>query len=566
MGESQADLLLVNGVIDTLDGAQPRAAAMAIRAGKVSALGADVEALLGPDTVVVDLGGAYVMPGLLDVHNHHMLAGQMDLFELNAPPTLSFEQLLDVIEARAQGLAPEAWVVGGSWGSGLTAELNSAQALARLDAVTGGRPALLKDDSKHNRWANSKALELAGIDNSTKDPEGGQILRDGSGRATGVLIEAGGVLVERALARLQPQSTEELARAARRGIEILHSYGVTGFQDAATSLQLMQALKELDDSGKLEAWVVTSMQANDFIFGTSPLGEGIISHADELRTQHHRPDFIKIFLDGVPPAGTAAFIEPYLPVAGFPECHCGGTTMPPEELERWLMTTAERGISAKIHCTGDASVRLVLDTVQKVRAAGYLGPKYHIAHGQFVQEQDIPRFAELDVTADISPSLWFPGVISEAIATVLPAERASRMQPNRSLLDSGARIAGGSDWPVSFSPNAWEGIYGLVTRKDPSGQFPGTLWPEQAISLPEAIRIYTTGCAEAMGIDDVAGSLSPGKSADFIVLNENPQDIPLDALPHVKTRQTWFAGRKVFDAQASATDTNSVEEKSAVQA
>jgi predicted amidohydrolase YtcJ len=424
----------------------------------------------------------------------------------------------------------------------------------------------LKDDSKHNRWANSKALELAGIDDSTEDSEGGQILRDASGRATGVLIEASGVLVERALARLQPQSTEELARAAHRGIEILHSYGVTGFQDAATSLQLMQALKELDDSGRLDAWVVTSMQANDFIFGTSPLGEGIISHAAELRTEHHRPDFIKIFLDGVPPAGTAAFIEPYLPGVGFPECHCGGTTMPPAELERWLMTTAERGISAKIHCTGDASVRLVLDIVDKVRAAGHRDPKYHIAHGQFVQAQDIPRFAELDVTADISPSLWFPGVISEAIATVLPAERASKMQPTRSLLDSGARIAGGSDWPVSFSPNAWEGIYGLVTRKDPSGQFPGTLWPEQAISLTEAIRIYTTNSAQAMGLDDVTGSLSPGKSADFIDLNENPHDIHLDTLPHVKARQTWFAGRKVFDAQATATATSSVEEKSAVQA
>lgn len=566
MGGNRADLLLVNGIIDTLDEVQPRVAAMAISGGKVHALGAKAEALVGPGTTVIDLHGAFVMPGLMDVHNHHMIAGQMDLFELNTPPTLTLDQLLAAVEARAEDLAPDAWVLGGSWGSGLIADLNSGEALARLDAVTGGRPALLKDDSKHNRWANSKALELAGIDDGTEDPEGGQILRDDSGRATGILIEAGGVLVERALARLQPQSTEQLARAAQRGVEILHSFGVTGFQDAATSLQLMQALKELDDSGRLQAWVVTSMQANDFIFGTSPLGEGIISHADGLRSEHHRPDFIKIFLDGVPPARTAAFIEPYLPAAGFPECHCGGTTMPPGELEHWLMTTAERGISAKIHCTGDASVRLVLDVVEKVRAAGHQDPKYHIAHGQFVQEQDIPRFAELNVTADISPSLWFPGVISEAIATVLPAERASKMQPNRSLLDAGARIAGGSDWPVSFSPNAWEGIYGLVTRKDPTGQFPGTLWPEQAITLTEAIRVYTTDSAEAMGLDDVAGSLSPGKSADFIVLSDNPHSIPLDELPLVKTRQTWFAGRKVFDAYSSATATSPVEETSKAQA
>jgi predicted amidohydrolase YtcJ len=452
---------------------------------------------------------------------------------------------------QAKRLAQDEWVVGGSWGSGILAELNTANALARFDAATGGRPALLKDDSKHNRWANSRALELAGIGDGTPDPEGGQIMRDASGRVTGVLIEAGGVLVEQTLARLRPTSTKDLARAAARGIEILHSYGVTGFQDAAASLQLMQALKELDDAGNLQAWVVTSMQANDFIFGTNPLGEGIIGHRDGLRSEHHRPDFIKIFLDGVPPAGTAAFIEPYLSGVGFPECHCGGTTMPPAELERWLMSTAERGISAKIHCTGDASVRLVLDTVAKVRRAGHTDAKYHIAHGQFVHEQDIERFAELDVTADISPSLWFPGVIAEAIATVLPADRASKMQPNRSLLDTGARIAGGSDWPVSVSPNAWEGIYGLVTRKDPTGEFPGTLWPEQAITLPEAIRIYTTNCAEAMGVDDVTGSLSPGKSADFIVLSDNPYEIDIEDVPHITTRQTWFAGRKVFDAERS---------------
>lgn len=548
MARESADLLLLNGTIDTLDGDLPRSNAMAVKDGLVLAFGSSAMELQGPGTQVVDLAGAYVMPGLLDIHNHHMIAGQMDLFELDAPPTLDLDGFLTAIEGYAATLGPDEWVVGGSWGSGLMNQMNSGEALARLDAATGGRPALLKDDSKHNRWANSRALELTGIGDGTADPEGGQILRDASGKATGVLIEAGGVLVEHTLSRLQPVSTEQLARAARRGIEILHSFGVTAFQDAAASLQLMRALKRLDDEGDLDAWVVTSMQANDFILGTTPLGEGIIEHREETRSRHHRPDFIKIFLDGVPPAGTAAFIEPYLPDAGFPKCHCGTTTMDPAELEDWLMGTAARGISAKIHCTGDASVRLVLDTVQNVRAAGFSTPRYHIAHGQFVHPDDIARFAELDVTADISPSLWFPGVISEAIATVLPPERASRMQPNRALLDAGARIAGGSDWPVSVSPNAWEGIYGLVTRQDPTGQFPGTLWPEQAVTLEEAIRIYTTASAEAMGVDDITGSLVPGKSADFIVLTDDPHDIPLDAVRGVCARQTWFAGRKVYDA------------------
>lgn len=548
-----AELLLVNGTIETLEPSVPRTHTLAVVDGRVAALGDAAEALRGPSTEVVDLAGQYVMPGLLDVHNHHLVAGQMDLFELDAPPTLSLDEFLAAIEEYAAGLEADRWVIGGSWGSGLLSQINSPEALARLDAATGGRPALLKDDSKHNRWANSTALELAGIGSATPDPDGGQILRSADGRPTGVLIEAGGVLVEQTLARLQPTSTADLARASARGIEILHSYGITAFQDAAASLQIMRALKELDDAGALHAWVVTSMQANDFIFGTSPLGEGIIEHREETRSRHHRPDFIKIFLDGVPPAGTGAFLEPYLDGVGFPECHCGTTTMPLEDLEMWLMGTAQRGISAKIHCTGDASVRLVLDTVAKVRAAGLTGPRYHVAHGQFVHPDDIARFAQLDVTADISPALWFPGVISEAIATVLPRERASKMQPNRALLDAGARLAGGSDWPVSVSPNAWEAIYGLVTRQDPSGQFPGELWPEQAITLEEAIRAYTTDSAEAMGISDVAGSLAVGKSADLIVLTHDPYEVPIDEVRRIRVRETWFAGRKVYDGAEVAT-------------
>jgi predicted amidohydrolase YtcJ len=551
--EAFAELLLVNGTIETLEAGVPRTHALAVVEGRIAALGDAAEALRGPSTEVVDLAGQYVMPGLLDVHNHHLIAGQMDLFELDAPPTLSLEEFLVAVAEYAAGLPGDRWVIGGSWGSGLLNEINSPDALARLDAATGGRPAVLKDDSKHNRWANSMALELAGIGSATPDPDGGQILRSADGRPTGVLIEAGGVIVEQTLARLQPTSTADLARASARGIEILHSYGITAFQDAAASLQIMRALKELDDAGTLHAWVVTSMQANDFIFGTSPLGEGIIEHREETRSRHHRPDFIKIFLDGVPPAGTGAFLEPYLDGVGFPECHCGTTTMPPEDLEMWLMGTAQRGISAKIHCTGDASVRLVLDTVAKVRAAGFTAPRYHVAHGQFVHPDDIARFAQLDVTADISPALWFPGVISEAIATVLPKERASRMQPNRALLDAGARLAGGSDWPVSVSPNAWEAIYGLVTRQDPSGQFPGELWPEQAITLEEAIRAYTTDSAEAMGISDVAGSLAVGKSADLIVLSHDPYEIPIDEVRCIRVRETWFAGRKVYDGAEVAT-------------
>lgn len=542
-----AHTLFVNGTIDTLDPELGTVTALAVIDGKVAAVGAAAMELRGPDTNVVDLGDAYVLPGLHDVHNHHLIAGQMDLFELDASPTLDLDGLLEAVAAHAARLGPEEWVVGGSWGSGLMNQINSTEALARLDEATGGRSAVLKDDSKHNRWANSAALALAGIGDTVTDPEGGQYLRDADGHVTGVLIEAAGRDMEQLRERLHPTRDEDYAQAARRGIEILHSYGVTAFQDAAASLQLMKALKVLDDADELTAWVVTSMQANDFIFGTAPLGEGIIAEREGTRSPHHRPDFIKIFLDGVPPAGTGAFIEPYLAEAGFGGCHHGQTTMDPAELEGWLMGTAERGISAKIHCTGDASVRLVLDTVQKVREAGHTDVRYHVAHGQFVHPEDVPRFRELGVVADISPALWFPGVIANAIKDVLGEERGSRLQPNRSLVDAGAIVAGGSDWPVSETPNAFEAIYGLVTRKDPTCQFPGALWPEQALTLEEALHVYTTAPAEAMGLAEVTGTLSPGKSADLAVLSANLREVDVEEIPSVQAVQTWFAGRKVFD-------------------
>jgi predicted amidohydrolase YtcJ len=191
---------------------------------------------------------------------------------------------------------------------------------------------------------------------------------------------------------------------------------------------------------------------------------------------------------------------------------------------------------------------MTLDAVATVRAAGHTETRFHIAHGQYIAEEDLPRMAELGVVADISPALWFPGVIIDAICTCLPRDRAERIQPNRSLLDLGVLLAAGSDWPVMPSPNPWPGIQGLVTRADPSGHAPGTLWPEQALSVPEALLAYSLGAAQAMGADDVAGSLEAGKSADFVVLDRNPLAVPVTEIAATTVQQTWFAGRRVHPA------------------
>jgi predicted amidohydrolase YtcJ len=537
------DLILTGGRVYTVDPEQPWAEAIAVSAGRIAAVGASSEllALAGPDTEVRDLGGAFLMPCLIDAHNHHAIAGEEELFQLRVPFGAHLDGIVDAVREHAAALPADAWVVGGPWASDRLGEVNTAEALARLDEAAGGRPVMLSDDSHHNRWVNSRAMEIAGV-----GPGQPGVVLDAEGRATGVLLEAAGIPVARAQREAGALTAEQQRESSRHGVGILNSYGVTAFQDAAVSRPTLEALRSLDAAGELDAWVVSSMLINDDIFGYAEIGDDLVFTGEQYRTEHHRPDFVKIFLDGVPPTRTGAFLEPYLPDDVHGAHFHGETLFDPAELTDWLRRVAEVGLSAKVHCTGDASVHAVLNAVETLRNEGVTGTRYQVAHGQFIHPDDIARFAELGVAAEISPFIWVPGPIVEAIREVLPRERADRMQPNRSLLDAGAVVAGGSDWPVSPSPNAWEGIHGLVTREDPSGQYPGTLWPEQAITLDEAIAAFTIGGATAMGLEHETGSLEAGKSADFVLLDRDPFEHPAGELVQTTVAETWFAGRRVY--------------------
>jgi predicted amidohydrolase YtcJ len=543
------DLILINGVIHTADRNAPRFSALAIADGKVLERGTDdeIRALADERTRLIDLGGKAVVPGLIDVHNHHLLAGMSDLFELNLDPTWSFDEVVEAIRVTAATMPDDAWVVGEAFGSTLIDAFSRLDARSIIDEAAGGRPVVLTDDSHHNKFANTAALAAAGIDAATPDPAKGRIVRDeASGEPTGLLYESATLAITQAVSRNVQRGAPERQQASARAIEILHSYGITAFQDAAVSVEIMEAVQALDQRGELTAWVVSSMLSSQFLLADTIYGEELIVRGEEFRSEHHRPDFVKVALDGVPTTHTGAFLTPYLDSPDHAHGHCGTTTMTTDELESWLLLTAGRGLSAKIHCTGDAAVRVALDAIEAVRSAGFADVKYHIAHGQFIDDSDLPRFAALDVYADISPYLWFPGVIPDAISQTRPASEVAHMQPNRTLLDLGVAIAGGSDWPVSVSPNPWEGIQGLVTRADPLGRAPGVLWPEQAITLEEALEAFTISSARAMGIDDVAGSLVPGKSADFVILDQDPFAVAPDAIVATNALETWFEGACVY--------------------
>ncbi len=543
-----ADLIVTAAVIRTADRSRPVAEAFAVKDGRILAVGtsAEVAAYRGPRTRTLDAGDAAVYPGFVDVHNHHALAGRTDLFELSLPAGLPLNDILARVREKAAELPEDAWIVGGAVPTTLLPQLENTASRLLLDEAAGGRPVVLIEDSRHNRWANTRALELAGISAESVPAGGVTVLDAEDGTPTGVLLEAAGIPVQEAYDRSGGLTPEQHAAASRRGVELLNSYGITAFQDAGVSVDILSALASLDAADDLHAWVVSSLLINDEIFGFDPIGADLIARGEEFRTAHHRPDFVKIFLDGVPPARTASFLEPYLPDAAHGAHFHGETTMTFDELYDWLSAVADRGLGAKVHCTGDGSARLVLDVAERLRAEGVTTP-IQIAHGQFLADEDIPRLRALGVAADISPFIWFPGVIPEALADVL-GERAKHSQPNRALLDAGALVAGGSDWPVSESPNTLEGLQGLVTRADPLGRAPGVLWPEQAITAEEALEVFTINAATAMGLGNETGSITPGKSADFVLLERDAIAGPADEIVRTRVLSTWFAGRQVYGA------------------
>ena len=546
-----ADLIIRNGRLYTVDRDCPWASAIAVKSGRIVAVGGDAEVkpLTGPATRVVDLGGKMAMPGIVDVHTHIMMGGQADLYELRFPSTLGVKEIAERVAKAARGAPAGSWIVGGQWGVEQLANLNTADALAALDAASGDHPVLLRDETYHNRWVNSAALRAAGVSKDTPNPDQGEIGRDpATGALTGVMIESASGLVERTLAR-SGHYTAEMDRAAlSRSISLLNSFGVTAFLDAASMQPILAALKQLDDRGELTAWAVAAMPALEpsFMFGLA--GDELFALRENYRGAHVKPDYAKIFLDGVPGAKTAAFHEAYTPDPIHGCCFRGSTMLTVPDLVRIVGKCERQNIAAKIHCAGDAAVTQALDAIDVVRS--FNGPTtlvHHIAHASYIQTSDIPRFAQLGVAADLSPIIWYPTVFLEAHKLAMGEERATRFWPNKSLLEAGALMGGGSDWPVIPNPDPWDGIEGMVTRQNPKGDFAGVkLWPEQALDLATVIETYTINAARMLGISGVTGSLAVGKSADLIVLDRNVFDIPAHDIADTKVITTFFEGRVVY--------------------
>ena len=541
------DTLFSNGRIWTADPTCPWAQAVGVAQGRIVAVGhnEDVAALADAGTKKIDLAGRMAMPGIQDVHLHLMFGGRQDLYQLEFSAKTSFEGILERV-AEAAADKPGTCIFGGGWGN--DARIGQLEGLDALDRASAGTPVILFDESHHNYWANRKAMEIAGVTPQTADPQGGAILRDpASGAMTGVFLETAKDVFAAALAEAFPRSVEREDAAALRALQILHSYGVTGFQEAASTPQVMATMQRLDRQGRMSAWAVASLAYAPFD-DDAGYGEDLWETAPQFASERIFPTFSKFFLDGVPPLRTAAFIEPYLPGPDGDGDNRGDLYYTTDELARLLARSEDAGLAAKMHCTGDASVHQALNAIEMVRKKH---PErhfaHHIAHASYILPKDIPRFAQLGVVADLCPMFWVPSATLEGCIEVLGEERARRFWPIRDLHEAGTLLAAGTDWPVVPRPDPWIGLEGMITRKNPSGEYEGTLWPEQALGLDQALRAYTVDAARAMRIGHLTGSLRPGLSADLIVLDRNLFDGPPEAISDTRVLMTWARGQLVHE-------------------
>ena len=547
---SAADTLLVNGRVYTVDPAQPWAEAIAVKDGRILFVGSDAEAAAyrGKQTEVMDMEGKMAMPGLNDLHVHPVYGFTVQLFECVFPGTATPEVVGRTVTQCVEDYPDAEWIIGGQWETDFFIKHDIPSPRKWLDEISGNKAVILRDTSFHNRWANSKALELAGLTRDSPEIPGGEIVRDKETSApNGLLYEtaAGPVL------RIIPDWTEEqYLQAAGEGVRAANRFGLTGIKEAWATPQGLKAYKALDDSGEVSVHLVTSMSVLPMLDEEKNLDAGIL---EQMRTVHRRrnvnTDAVKISMDGVPSASrSAAMLADYMPAHKGAPTHNGKQHYTQEELSRLVVQLDKLGMTVKVHTAGDRSVRVTLNAIEAARQAnGNSGLRHELAHAGYIDEADIPRFAELDAVAEISPYIWFPSVKVDSIIRAVGEERGQRYWPVRDLLEAGAQVVAGSDWPAGAltSMNPWVGLEAMISRANPWGIREDRLWEEQAITLEQALEIYTRSGAKALFLEQDTGSLEVGKLADIIVLEHNLFEIPVEMISDTQVSLTLFEGRIV---------------------
>ncbi|REK91149.1 amidohydrolase [Streptomyces inhibens] len=552
----RADTVFVGGRVFTGTGPAPVDAAVAVGGGRILAVddAATVWSLADAATEVVDLAGGLLVPGFQDAHVHPVVAG-VQMLGCDLSDQRSVDGYLAVVAQYAKDHPDAAWIRGGGWSMDIFPGGTPTRGM--LDAVVLDRPVMLTNRDGHGAWANSRALELSGIDRHTPDPADGRIEREPDGAPAGTLQEGAMDLVGRHMPLATPDEAYAGLLAAQ---EHLFALGVTGWQDAMIGVfpgnpdnfdVYLRAARE----GSLRARVVGALWW-DREHGLEQLPE-----LEERRRTGQVGRFnatsVKIMQDGIAENFTAGMLDPYLDGCGCATANSGLSFIEPGLLAEAVCALDRSGFQVHFHALGDRAVREALDALAAARTAnGVNDNRHHMAHLQLVHPDDIGRFASLDVAANIQ-ALWaaHEPQMDELTIPFLGPERAALQYPFGDLKRAGARLVAGSDWSVS-SPNPLWGIHVAVNRAVPveAPNAPGTpepcapFFPEQALTLAQALTAYTAGSAWVNHLDEVTGTVEAGKYADLVVLDRDPFAHPPLEIADTRVSRTYIDGQLVFAA------------------
>lgn len=529
-----ADLLLRNVNGYTLDGRGDlkRFQAMLVSDGKVVATGSDSQLAKRANAAarVVDGEGHTLLPGLIDAHGHVMSLGyakaQADLAQ-----SQTLADALSQVKAFAASNPKAPWIRGGGWNQEVW-KLGRFPTARELDAVTGDTPAWLERVDGHAGWANSAAMKRAGIGKDTRDPPGGKIERDSDGNATGIFIDAAGALISD---RIPPPTAAQASVALDLALAEMARVGVTSVGDAGIDAETFALYKRYADQGKLSARIYAMIRGTETDFDRIAADGPLIGYGGAFLTVRS----VKLFADGALGSRGAALLAPYSD-----DTRNSGLLFHDEPaLTAMIGKGLARGYQLCVHAIGDRANREVLDSFEAAyKRHGGDRLRNRIEHAQVVALEDIPRFVPLKLVASMQPT--------HATSDMNMAEQ--RVGPQRikgayawqRFLKQGTVVAGGSDFPVE-SPNPFYGLHAAVTRKDHQGHPAGGWYPQQDMSLAQALRAFTLDAAYAQHQEKTLGTLEPGKWADFILIDRDIFSGKPDAIWSTRVLQTWVGGRQV---------------------
>jgi predicted amidohydrolase YtcJ len=536
-----ADLIVINARVYTVHTEQPWAEAIAVRDGKIIAVGDEnrLKSYRGKSTKVIDARGHLLLPGFTDCHIHFM-EGSLGLTRVVLNDAATVEEIQRRVKDYADSHRQEPWIQGMGW-TYPTFRPSGLPNRKILDEVVPDRPAFLVAFDGHSSWANSKALAMAGIDRNTPDPPNGQIVRDENGEATGALKEAAGDLIQSKIPK--PTRAERLT-ALRQGIHEANKAGLVRVHSAGQDFEYLDLYNELRNQGALTLRFYVA-----YFLDPPGLNADINRQIEDARHKYNdewiSAGVVKTMLDGVVEAHTAAMLAPY----SDDPSQSGKLFWNPDQYKTTIADLDRRGLQIFTHAIGDKAVHLALDAYQNAEEVNHTkDARPRIEHIETISAQDIDRFGKLGVVASMQPLHSYPDEDTLSVwARNIGPERASRPWVWRSIAAKGGVLAFGSDWPV-VTLNPWRGVQTAVTRQTEAGEPPGGFVPEQRLSLEDAIRAYTLGAAFAGRRDKTEGSIEPGKLADFIVLDRDLFKIEPAQIGKTEVLLTMVGGKVVWES------------------